>query len=56
MILRLVLGAGLVALAYYIGREVGRTELVREELRKARAASAPAAAEASPKNTRPKKS
>lgn len=36
MILRVLIGTGLLALAYYVGREVGRTEPIREELRKAR--------------------
>jgi hypothetical protein len=36
MIVRLLTSAGLLALGYYIGREVGRTEYVREELRRAR--------------------
>ncbi len=36
MILRLLVGVGLLALGYYVGREVGRTEPIREELRKAR--------------------
>ena len=36
MILRLLVGVGLLALGYYVGREVGRAEPVREELRKAR--------------------
>ena len=36
MIVRLFLGAGLFALGYYLGREVGRSEPVREELRRAR--------------------
>lgn len=34
MILRILAGVGLVALGYYVGREIGRTESVREELRK----------------------
>jgi hypothetical protein len=36
MIARLFLGAGLFALGYYLGREVGRAEPVCEELRRAR--------------------
>ncbi|MCU0833638.1 MAG: hypothetical protein MUC77_04255 [Chromatiaceae bacterium] len=36
MIVRLVLGVGLFALGYYLGREVGRAEPVREALRSAR--------------------
>ena len=36
MLVRLVLGVGLFALGYYLGREVGRAEPVREELRRAR--------------------
>lgn len=36
MIVRLFLGAGLFALGYFVGKEVGRAESVREELRRAR--------------------
>lgn len=36
MILRILIGAGLLWLAYYIGREVGRGEPVRLELEKMR--------------------
>ena len=36
MILRLIAGVGLVALGYYVGKQVGRMEPVREELAKAR--------------------
>lgn len=36
MIFRILIGVGLLALGYYVGREVGRTEPIREELRKAR--------------------
>lgn len=36
MIVRLFLGAGLFVLGYYMGREVGRAEPVREALRAAR--------------------
>ena len=36
MLLRLILGAGLLAFGYYMGREVGRTEPLREELKRAR--------------------
>jgi HAMP domain-containing protein len=32
LLLRLVVGAGLVALAYYVGREVGRLESTRRDL------------------------
>ena len=35
-ILRLLLGLGLFALGYYVGREIGRLESLREEMRKAR--------------------
>lgn len=36
MIFRLLLGVGLLAAGYYIGREVGRTEPLRGELDRAR--------------------
>ncbi len=41
MIFRILVGAGLLALGYYVGREIGRTESVREELRKARHTPSP---------------
>ncbi len=31
-IVRLLLGTGLLALGYYVGREVGRLESIREEM------------------------
>ena len=36
MIFRILVGAGLLALGYFVGREIGRTEPVRKELRNAR--------------------
>ncbi len=36
MIYRMIVNVGLFALGYYLGREVGRTEGVREQLRQAR--------------------
>ena len=36
MIFRLLFSASLFALGYYIGKEIGRTEPIREELEKAR--------------------
>ena len=36
MIVRLAMGLGLIALSYYIGREVGRTEHWRNEERRRR--------------------
>ena len=36
MLLRVILGAGLFAFGYYLGREVGRHEPIREELEQAR--------------------
>jgi len=36
MLLRLLTGAGLLALGYYVGKQVGRTEPIREELARAR--------------------
>jgi hypothetical protein len=38
MIVRLFMGVGLLALGYFVGREVGRTESVREELQRKRSA------------------
>lgn len=37
MIFRILAGAGLMVLGYYVGREVGRTESIRQELRRAQA-------------------
>ena len=36
MIVRMLTGAALLLLGYYIGREVGRTEPIRKELEEAR--------------------
>jgi hypothetical protein len=36
MIVRVLTGAALLLLGYYIGREVGRTEPIRKELEEAR--------------------
>jgi hypothetical protein len=36
MIYRILLGMGLILLAYYIGREIGRTEPLRQEMREYR--------------------
>ena len=41
MVYRLVIGVSLFALGYYLGREVGRTEPIREKLRRARSAKRP---------------
>jgi hypothetical protein len=38
LIVRVLVGVGLLCLGYYVGREVGRLEPVREELRRAREA------------------
>ena len=38
MIYRLIINLGLFALGYYLGREVGRTESVRERMRQVREA------------------
>jgi hypothetical protein len=37
-IVRLLLGVGLFSLGYYVGREIGRLESLREEMRRLRAA------------------
>ena len=37
-IIRLLLGVGLFALGYYVGREIGRLESLREEMRRLREA------------------
>jgi len=36
MLFRVLIGTGLFMLGYYLGREIGRTEPIREELRQAR--------------------
>ncbi len=36
LLLRIVVGLALLALGYYVGREIGRCDSVREELRRAR--------------------
>jgi hypothetical protein len=41
MIYRLIINLGLFALGYYLGREVGRTESVRERMRQVREAGGP---------------
>jgi hypothetical protein len=41
MFLRLIAGAGLFAIGYYVGREVGRMDPIIEELKRARDARAP---------------
>ena len=41
MFLRLIAGAGLFALGYYVGREVGRMDPIIEELKRARDNRAP---------------
>ena len=33
MIVRLVMGAGLFALGYFLGKEIGRAEAIRDQLR-----------------------
>ena len=39
-IIRLLMGAGLFGLGYYVGREVGRLESLRDEMRRLREAEA----------------
>ncbi|MGD8588888.1 MAG: hypothetical protein PVG22_08675 [Chromatiales bacterium] len=41
MIARLIINLGLFALGYYVGREVGRTESVRERMRQVRETGGP---------------
>lgn len=41
MLFRLIAGAGIFALGYYIGREVGRMEPIISELEKARGTRVP---------------
>lgn len=36
MLFRVLIGAGLFVLGFYLGREIGRTEPIREVLRQAR--------------------
>lgn len=40
MLLRVIAGAGLLALAYYVGKQVGRMEPIREDLERRRDAAA----------------
>ncbi len=35
-VIRLLVGAGLFALGYYVGREIGRLESIRDEMRRLR--------------------
>ena len=35
-VIRLLIGAGLFALGYYVGREIGRLESIRDEMRRLR--------------------
>ncbi len=37
-VIRLLMGAGLFALGYYVGREIGRLESIRDEMRRLREA------------------
>jgi len=41
MFTRLIINLGLFALGYYLGREVGRTESVRERMRQVRESGGP---------------
>ena len=43
MLVRIATGVGLFALGFFLGREIGRTEPIREELRHARGARRSAA-------------
>ena len=54
MLARLVVGAGLFALGYYLGKEVGRMAPVRDELRRARNGERPQPA--APDDTTPDES
>jgi hypothetical protein len=51
-VIRLLIGAGLFALGYYVGREIGRLESIREEMRRLREAQQ-AGSGASPAPTEP---
>ena len=42
MFYRMILSLGLFAIGYYLGREVGRTEAVRERMRQVRESGGPA--------------
>ncbi|MGA7979908.1 MAG: hypothetical protein WCA32_06735 [Chromatiaceae bacterium] len=53
MIVRLFMGVGLLALGYFVGREVGRTESVREELQRNRSAARDDADNRERQSTRP---
>jgi len=37
-VIRLLIGGGLFALGYYVGREIGRLESIRDEMRRLREA------------------
>ncbi len=54
-VIRLLMGAGLFALGYYVGREIGRLESIRDEMRRLREAreggSGPGAPTAEPQGT-----
>ncbi len=54
-VIRLLIGAGLFALGYYVGREIGRLESIRDEMRRLReerdAGSGAGAAAAEPQGT-----
>jgi hypothetical protein len=56
MFARLVFGVGLLALGYYVGREIGRNESLREELdlAKGRPAEPPERAGQGPGQTKPR--
>jgi hypothetical protein len=51
MIIRILTGASLLLLGYYIGREVARVEPIRRELREARDSDNERAKKRSPKAT-----
>ena len=53
MITRVLVGAGLLAIGYYVGREIGRTEHIRKELEESRLnASPPEQADVAPTTSR----
>lgn len=53
MLLRLITNVALVGLGYYVGKEIGRMETIREELARAREAKADQAAESQKVNAAP---
>lgn len=54
MLLRLITGAGLLALGYYVGKQVGRMDPIREDLERLRDERRSADTETAEQNERPR--